>query len=313
MDSGRKNSVLLRGVLRPLSLFAVFLLFVASTEANMVAPDSFVSITAIEEETVSEYPEEILIASGDVLDVESQPARGTEPKRDEAALAEGPFVSIVIDDFGYSRKVAEEFAVLKLPHTWAILPFERFSAFCGEKAEKAEIPYIIHMPMGAVKDSGQEQRSGIVIDAGMSPEEIADALLKATDSLPGAVGLNNHRGSRATADDALMDSLMEILSGFPLFFLDSRTASASVAYKKAVEKGIPSLYSSIFLDHRTTEKYMEEQFRRGIAMAKRRGWVVMIAHTRSATLDFLRKIENSAADEAVFVTLPELMHLLGIR
>ena len=306
------RSVLMRGVLRLLLLLllCIFLLFGEKTETDVGKPNSISPFNTIEEDVVPEF----LSVSGDVSSADMPSALETEITKGDTPVPAGPFVSIVIDDFGFSRKMAEDFAALKLPLTWAIIPFEIFSTFCAEKAKETDIPYLIHMPMGAKGDpKWKKKKPGNVVDSGMTPKDIAFVLSRAVESLPDAVGLNNHRGSRATADDSLMESFMEILSGFPLFFLDSRTISSSVAYRKAVEKGIVSIYSSIFLDHQTTEKYMEEQFRRGIAMAKRRGWVVMIAHTRSATLDFLRKIENSAEDEADFVTLPELLHILGIR
>jgi polysaccharide deacetylase 2 family uncharacterized protein YibQ len=154
---------------------------------------------------------------------------------------------------------------------------------------------------------------GNVVDTGMSPEEIADVLLNAVEVLPDAVGVNNHRGSRATADEELMDSFMEILSGFSLFFLDSRTSASSAAYAKAVEKGVPALYSSVFLDHQADETFMETQFLRVLALAKRRGWVVVIAHTRIATLQYLKKLEGALPDGYIFVSLPDLFHLLRIR
>jgi hypothetical protein len=220
----------------------------------------------------------------------------------------------VIDDFGFSRKMTAEFESLRLPVTWAILPFERFSGYTAERAKETGIPYIIHLPMGAKSDTARaESLDGSVVDTGMSPEEIADVLLNAVEVLPDAVGVNNHRGSRATGDEELMDSFMEILSGFSLFFLDSRTNASSAAYAKAVEKGVPALYSSVFLDHQADEAFMETQFLRALALAKRRGWVVVIAHTRIATLQYLQKLEGALPDGYLFVSLPDLFHLLRIR
>ncbi len=245
-------------------------------------------------------------------ELRAQPEDSSGPEG--AISSEGPYFALVIDDFGFSRKMTTGFAALKLPVTWAILPFERHSVFAAEEAKEAEIPYIIHMPMGALKDSAwTENATGNVVDTGMSPGAVADVLLQAVETLPDAVGLNNHRGSRATADVALMDSFMEILSGFSLFFLDSRTNAFSAAYSKAVEKGVPALYSSVFLDHQADEAFMETQFLRALDIAKRRGWVVVIAHARSETLQYLQKLEGALPEGCIFVTLPELLRLLRIR
>ena len=223
-------------------------------------------------------------------------------------------VAMVIDDFGSSRQIAVEFTELWLPLTWAILPFESHSSFCARTASEAGIPYLVHMPMSAVNDAVTPANGGVRdMDSGMPPSEMSDILLMALESLPDAVGLNNHRGSRATADAGLMRDFMEILSGFSLVFLDSRTTSLSTAYDKAVERGVPAAYSSVFLDNQADEESMRAQLLRGLAMAERRGWVVLIGHARSATLGFLKNTERAAFEDVLLLTLPELIRRLDMR
>ncbi|NLB83494.1 MAG: divergent polysaccharide deacetylase family protein [Synergistaceae bacterium] len=236
---------------------------------------------------------------------EEMPAEPSE----EEPLPERPWISLVIDDFGFSKAMAEEYGALDLPLTWAIIPFQPQSKITAEIAAAAEIPYIIHMPMGAQGDKIWTEKSG-VIDKGMSPETVTLLLRKAVASLPGAQGLNNHRGSRATADEGTMEMVMNELAATPLFFLDSRTSSSSVAYDTAWKKGIAAGYASIFLDNETSWESMEKQFRRGLAMAGKRGWVVMIGHTRTDTLNYLRKKSSIPPEGGTFVTLPVLMELL---
>ena len=50
------------------------------------------------------------------------------------------------------------------------------------------------------------------------------------ETVPHAAGVNNHQGSRATADAALMAELMPALRQRGLFFIDSRTTAATVAH-----------------------------------------------------------------------------------
>lgn len=247
----------------------------------------------------------------------SEDVEGTLPSSDEVEiipmeeefLPEKPWISLVIDDFGFSNAMAEEYGALDLPLTWAIIPFQPQSKNTAEMAASAGIPFIIHMPMGAQGDILWTEKSG-VIDKGMSPDTVTLLLREAVASLPGALGMNNHRGSRATGDEATMEMVMNELAATPLFFLDSRTSSSSVAYETARKKGIAAGYASIFLDNETSGESMEEQFRRGLAMAGKRGWVVMIGHTRPDTLNFLRKKSAIPPEGGTFVTLPVLMELL---
>jgi len=227
-------------------------------------------------------------------------------------IGPGPYVAVVIDDFGFSKAITDGYLELTLPLTWSVIPFQSRSLYAAQRAEQAGIPYMIHMPMGAGGDKKWDEKTG-VIDSGMSDETVALLLRRAMASLPGALGMNNHRGSRATRDEKLMETVMTELASTSLFFLDSRTSSTSVAYNTARAKGIPAAFCSIFIDHEPSEEFMEEQFQRGLALAGKKGWVVMIGHTRQGTLDFLKKMSDSPPEEVTFVTMPDLMHILWDR
>ncbi len=76
-------------------------------------------------------------------------------------------------------------------------------------------------------------------------ERLLDAALA---SVPGAVGVNNHMGSKATADAAFMDVLLDALGRRGLFFVDSRTTVLTVAASEAERLGVPYLARKVFLD-----------------------------------------------------------------
>ena len=48
-------------------------------------------------------------------------------------------------------------------------------------------------------------------------------------AVPLATGVNNHEGSRATADDRVMRDVAAVLAQRHLFFIDSRTIASTVA------------------------------------------------------------------------------------
>ena len=246
-------------------------------------------------------------------DEKTPPAEEAEekPREEKKKLPPGPYVAVVIDDFGFSKAITDGYEKLSLPLTWAVIPFQSHSSYVADRAEAAGIPYMIHMPMGAGGDKKWDKKTG-VIDAGMEPETVSALVKRAVESLPGAQGMNNHRGSRATRDGALMETLMDELASTSLFFLDSRTASDSVAYKTARAKGVRAAFCSIFLDHEPSEEFMESQLERGVKLASKRGWVVMIAHARPKTLEFLTKYDKEDWG-ATLVTMPELMDILWNR
>lgn len=301
-SAGRKGFVVL------LCLLAVVtLIFLFGSDGDVPGPSVNEVVPAAENEN-----REMTFPSSSAP-IPSEDAREAEKKNkteEKSPLPSGPYIAIVIDDFGFSKSMVGEYEKMTLPLTWSIIPFQSHSTYSAERAEAAGVPYMIHMPMAAAGDKKWDEKEG-VIDSGMSAETVTLLLRRAVVSLPGAVGMNNHRGSRATSDEKLMEMVMTEVASTSLFFLDSRTSSVSVAYNTAQAKGIPTAYCSVFLDHEPTEEFMEKQFQRGISIAGKKGWVVMIAHTRPATVDFLRKKSDSVLEKGSFITIPELMQVLS--
>jgi len=284
-----------------LAVLAGGLLSGADDRGNEGAPHRAVNEAGMEMKNV---PSPAAPVTGDVPEGGKNDEKGL--RKEEKSPPPGPYVSIVIDDFGFSRSIADEYKDISLSLTWSIIPFQTHSGYAAELAEESGIPYMVHMPMSAVGDKKWSEKKG-VIDTGMSAETVTLLLRKAMASLPGAMGMNNHRGSRATKDEKIMEMVMTELAATSLFFLDSRTISSSVAYNTALEKGVPAAFCSVFLDHESSEEFMEKHFRRGLAIAEKKGWVVMIAHTRSATVDFLKKKSGIPLEKGRYVTMPELI------
>jgi len=221
-----------------------------------------------------------------------------------------PAIAIVIDDFGYSLKLAEKLARITVPVTWTIIPDTPYSMQIAHLSEENHIPFLIHVPMQAISDKGKGKS---LVGDGMTDLEIHSEINRVIGLFPEAFGINNHRGSKATSDPRMMAAVMDALSQWSrrLIFLDSRTIGSSVAYDMAVEKGIPALYNSVFLDHVESSDFMSEQLERAKKIARRRGWVVAICHVRPATVDFLSKLCIESDNEVEFFTVPELLKIVS--
>lgn len=68
---------------------------------------------------------------------------------------------------------------------------------------------------------------------GMPAAAVAKLVNQLLETVPGAVGVNNHQGSEATADPRLMRELMPVLRDHRLFYIDSRTTTNAVNYEKS--------------------------------------------------------------------------------
>jgi len=132
-----------------------------------------------------------------------------------------------------------------------------------------------------------------------SDAEIAAILDSDLDSVPGAVGVNNHMGSAATADPRVMHAVARVLSRRGLFFVDSRTTDATVAERTAEEESVPSARRRVFLDDVATEAAVRAQLDEAVAKAKAEGSAIAIGHPYPATLEVLEKELPNLADRGV--------------
>jgi polysaccharide deacetylase 2 family uncharacterized protein YibQ len=82
--------------------------------------------------------------------------------------------------------------------------------------------------------------------------------------------------------------LMQAIAGRgDLFFIDSRTTSATVAEQLALEYGIPNTARNVFLDNEPAPAAVRAQFRKLVAMAKRDGTALGIGHPYPGTVAVL--------------------------
>ena len=120
-----------------------------------------------------------------------------------------------------------------------------------------------------------------------SDAELRQRLLIALESFGGYVGINNHMGSRFTANGPDMELVMKQLKPRGLMFLDSRTTAQSVGDQTAQEFGVPSIVRHVFLDDEETLEAVRRKLAEAESVARRQGFVVAIGHPHDVTLQAL--------------------------
>ncbi|MFC1627854.1 divergent polysaccharide deacetylase family protein [Gemmatimonadota bacterium] len=221
-------------------------------------------------------------------------------------------IGIVIDDFGRaSQEMLAGYASLGSPWTASVIPGLPNSAGQARYFSARGIAVMLHMPMEPEAGEDWELGEGALY-AGTPRDNVAALLESAFNEVPGATGLNNHMGSRATQESAVMRAVMLDLRERGLFFLDSRTTPASVAADEAERAGIPWAARQIFLDPEDEVAVIEEQFQQALDLARRSGSAIMIGHPRENTLAALRRLIPAARQEGFeFVTVDRLLHRSG--
>lgn len=220
----------------------------------------------------------------------------------------GPRVALVIDDLG-QRLDGPDAALLALPVplTLAVLPGRPHSraiaALAGQRRD-----LFLHLPMEPQGYPDIDPGPGALM-LGQTPAEIAGLLEHGLASVPGAVGVNNHMGSAATADTLLMAGLMAALEVRGLRFLDSLTTPRSVAWRVARRAGVPCARNRLFLDvDHTDEVAVNARLAELVAVARRTGQAIGIAHPHPVTAAVLtREIPRYVQEGVRFVTASELM------
>ncbi len=110
-------------------------------------------------------------------------------------------LAVVIDDAGYDLDELQPFLELPMPLAVAVLPNLPHSREAARRVLAAGKELLLHLPM---EPEGRENPGPGALLTADSPEETRRLLDAALATVPGAVGMNNHMGSRATADEVLM-------------------------------------------------------------------------------------------------------------
>ena len=229
--------------------------------------------------------------------------RGSEIKYQEKAEAVKDIdqdtlgvIVLVIDDFGYRNdNISDGFLNLSIPITCAIIPGHTASKKFAEKAVSYGKEVIIHMPMESENYSPGEDEYKLLTS--MTSELLENKLIQAFESLPEAIGMNNHQGSKATSDSKTMTVLASVLKDRGKYFIDSRTSSLTIGEKTMISFGVPTARRNIFLDNNNDLDKIEEQMNKLANSAKKNGVAVGLGHARKNTLSILEKVVPGLLDK----------------
>ncbi|MDI6782097.1 MAG: divergent polysaccharide deacetylase family protein [bacterium] len=233
-------------------------------------------------------------------------------------------IAIILDDGGYATGgFVSKLWKIKEPLTISIIPGIICSKEVAEVSHRCGFEVMLHMPMEYCENSKMTNEDILCLAdrkndspykwallSGMSEKEVQRQLEGAINDIPYLKGINNHMGSRATADARLMSLCMDKLKGKGLYFVDSVTAPKTVAYKMAKEYGINAARRNIFLDNVNNIPYVRQQMYLLIAAAKKNGTAIGIGHiTKASTVAVLSEMVPALRAQGIeVVPASELVH-----
>ncbi len=263
-------------------------------------------ITAIEDMLFGDYE--------DVIEVEPEPVTETPPQMSEKTNQqkytpifvaspdspkwitnavpsnidpEKPMVAIVIDDLGIDKKRTRETIELPAPLNLAFLPYPTQLPEQTKAAKEAGHELIMHMPMEPSNLEENNPGPNALLTRNSKDKNLQN-LTNSLDQFDGYVGINNHMGSRFTANYDAMGPILEEVKRRGLLFFDSRTVGSSKAEKLANELDLPFVSRDVFLDHDPSRAGVEASLAKTARIARQKGTAVAIGHPKDNTIAALK-------------------------
>ncbi len=196
-----------------------------------------------------------------------------------------PRVAVVLDDLGLDPERVRWVIGLPGPLTLAFLPYAAGLPQQTKAARAAGHELLVHVPMEPV--SPEHDPGPGALYTHLAAAQIRDRLTTALARFDGYVGINNHMGSRFTADAAGMALVLDEVAARGLLFLDSLTTGASVASGLSAHRAVPLVRRDVFLDTDATPAAIRLRLAELEQVARSRGRAVGIGHPYDSTLAVL--------------------------
>lgn len=217
-------------------------------------------------------------------------------------------LAVIIDDLGNKMEGTDEIMSMPVKLTVAVMPFLQTTQQDAKRAHEQGYDVLLHLPMEPKRGRPEWLGPGAILTK-MSDEEVRKRVEAAIDNVPYAVGINNHMGSKVTADERIMSIVLDICKERGLFFVDSKTNYRSVVGKLCEQKGLPQVYNHIFLDDVASNDHISRQIGKVSEWLKSHENCVTIGHVGSRgkkTASVLRRSIHTLQQEADFVGVSDL-------
>jgi len=196
-----------------------------------------------------------------------------------------PIITIVVDDLGLSLARSERVFALKPPLTLAFLPYADNLAQQSRQALEDGHELLLHLPMEPENGDFDPGPRALMTDS--ARKKIVNDLQWNLGRFSGYVGINNHMGSRFTADRKGMKTVMGEVKKRGLLYLDSLTTSDSQGPRLAREMGVPYAVRHVFLDNVISYNAIRDRLKDLEKVAREQGFAIGICHPHDATIQAL--------------------------
>jgi uncharacterized protein len=210
-----------------------------------------------------------------------------------------PRIAIIISEMGIS-KVRTAAAINQLPPsvTLAFNPYgQDLQSWIDQSREKGH-EILLQLPMEPVGypkiDPGPK-----ALLTNLAPEENLLRLNWSLNRFTGYTGLTNQMGSKFTASRPHIEKVLEVIKDKELLYVDSRTASNSVAASVARELSVPVAVNNRFLDHRADAIIIDARLAELEKIALQRGAAIGVGYPHPSTMERLKLWTETLPDKGI--------------
>ena len=188
----------------------------------------------------------------------------------------------MFDDGGQNLSDLQHYLNLPFPVDVAVLPQLQHSVESARRVRSSgRHELLLHQPMQAINLSVNPGPGAI--SPSMTTTDIDAVVRKNLAEIGPVSGLNNHEGSLITESKIKIGKVIEICQKQGIFFLDSRTSANTAAPQAALELGAKIWERDVFLDDTQTRADILEQIQRGLQVANKKGYAILIGHVWSGS------------------------------
>jgi uncharacterized protein len=210
------------------------------------------------------------------------------PPHGEASVIGTPHrgdIVLILDDVGFDHQPLTSAMTIDPNVNFAVLPNGARSAEFAATLHGRGFELLCHLPMEPEGFPRISPGDGAVLTT-MSDAQIAIATRTNIEAIRFARGVNNHMGSRATADRRVMTN---VLGALPkgMYFIDSKTTGNSIAGSLARSMRVKTASRNVFLDDVQDVAAIRRQLAELASTAGSHGVSVGIGHMYPSTIKVL--------------------------
>ena len=196
-----------------------------------------------------------------------------------------PRIAIVVTGLGHSSEAARS-AIQGLPGpiTLAFSPYSRRLEEWIRLARAAGHEVLIHVPMEPIEFPNDDPGPNTLLTS-LRPSDNNLRLLWALGRGTGYVGVVSHKGSRFTADNSQMRTVLAALNKRGLLFVDSRTSARSATAQIAPTIRLPWTIGNHRIDTRFSREPIDARLRELEVIARKTGRAVGIGTVSPVTFE----------------------------